>query len=202
MKSFLIFNIALILIFDRCNSISTNDKGKKQQAILLNNKALIIYTHNLFNKDSLNKAVKFIDSALSIYKNINFYYNKYSILRRLGEPKLAINVCDSILMLNSHEFRATLYKGFLYEDLNLKDSEVVYYNEALKLMDSPKSFNGDDILKDRERLIIIGLLKDTLAFRTKFYEFRNKYSKSNNSLFPVYITELQNFDREKYLSDY
>ena len=201
MKNFYVINIALCF-FCSCNLKQSKLNQNEQYSVILNNRSLNIYTRNLFDKDSLNRALILLDSAISLNKDINFYYSKYAVLRRLGEYKMAIGVCDSIFNLNSDEFRAVLYKGFLYEDLNLKDSENVYYRKALGLVNNTKLFKFDSVIKERERLIILGLLKDTTAYRTEFEKFKIKYSHVNNYMIQLYVDELQNFDRKRYLSDY
>src|ERR1700730_215987 len=119
MKNLTFFNLLLICLLWSCNFKS----GSDQQSIYYNNEALRIYSHNLFNEDSLNKALILIDSAIFIKKDMNFFYNKYAIARRLHKYKLGIITCDSILAWNNFDFRANLYKGFLYEDLAMIDSE-------------------------------------------------------------------------------
>jgi hypothetical protein len=51
-----------------------------------------------------------------------------------------------VFNLNSDEFRAVLYKGLLYEDLNLKDAENVYYRKALGLVNNMKLFKSDSVI--------------------------------------------------------
>ncbi len=201
MKKFKTLNFLLLYLFCNCSQ-SEDVQNKNQRAVLLNNNALNVYSRNLFNKDSLNKALVLLDSAILIKRDINFYYNKYAVLRRLGEYKMAINVCDSILDFKSNQFRANLYKGYLYEDLNLKDSETFYYKAALRLIDSTKLFTEDNILRDREQLILLGLLNDSATYHHKLTEFKIKYSNANNQFAQLYINELEDFDREKYLSNY
>lgn len=157
-------------------------------------RAIKTYSHNLFDEDSLFKALVLIDSALYFEKSIGFYFVKYTILRRLGIYKLGINACDNILILDSNNFLATEYKGFLFEDLHLKDSQFAYYYKALNLLDNPKSFNASNILRDKEKIIILGLMEDSIQYKRMFERFKNKYANSKEYFYQGDVEELQTFD--------
>ncbi|HLY71299.1 MAG TPA: hypothetical protein VKR53_16310 [Puia sp.] len=126
--------------------------------------------------------------------------NRYFIERRLKKYDNALTTCDTVLQIHKEDFRANMYKGFLYEDMDSKDSSIFYYKKSLRLIDNPKSFKASEIVKDREKLIVIGLLNDTLEYKKHFNSFITKYDTSK--FFNYYYTEFKNFNRKNYLSNY
>jgi hypothetical protein len=113
---------------------------------------------------------------------------------------MALETCDDLLGFNMNDFRATMYKGFLYEDLKQMDSAMIYYGRALKILDNPNFFKSENIAKDREKIILTGLLKDTFNFKRSVTNFNIKYDTSR--FFKYYSDEFINFDRSKYISDF
>lgn len=84
------------------------------------------------------------------------------------------------------------------EALGRFDSAFSYYRVALHLIDNPHSFNAAEIVKDDERIVITGLLKDTVSFNKLVNEFRKKYKGSTED-FQIYSKKFDNFRREDYV---
>jgi hypothetical protein len=197
MKRLIIFYLLLIGFLSACHLKSKEDENAKRKAIVLNNEAVRIYTHSFFNNDSLNKALNLINSAILLRKDFNFYNNQYAIERRLKRYFLALSTCDTMLNLRNLDFNATLHKGFLFEDLNLKDSQTIYYHKAYALIDDPRSFNASDMVKDRQRIILKGLLYDTIDYQIMTKNFLKKYATSK--IYRGIADEFRHFDRERFL---
>ncbi|MDP4255555.1 MAG: hypothetical protein Q8938_16205, partial [Bacteroidota bacterium] len=159
--------------------------------------ALRIYMHNVSNKDSLQKALILLDSAIFLRKDKNFYTNKYIVARRLGQYTLALASCDSILAVDHNDFFATLHKGYIFEDMNHTDSQNSYYSKAYSLLDSSRAWQSANMVRDREKIILKGLLKDTVAYRQMVDVFIVKYDTSK--VYKGIANEFSTFDRDRFL---
>jgi hypothetical protein len=167
---------------------------------------MMIYAKNLSNSDSLHQALQLIDSAIFVNngildkKNYGFYLNKYVVQRRLRKYVSALQTCDSMMLIHNNDFNANLYKGYIYEDMEIMDSSMFYYYKSRKLIDNPESFRAAEMVKDRQKLILTGLLNDTLLYNKLFTDFINKYDTSR--FIQYYENEFQKFNRKQYLSNY
>lgn len=80
--------------------------------------------------------------------------------------------------------------------------KIIIPHTVLSLFLNKKAFNTEDILKDRQKLIILGLMNDTVRFNKALNNFIDKYPPSKNNFVELYIKEFKNFDKDKYISSY
>jgi len=174
--------------------------NKEKEAMQLADRAMKTFIHHTTNIDSTNRALNLIDSSIKVYQSPKLYFCKFQIYKIEHDELAALRVCDTVLMLDRNNFAFTLEKGYTFEALGRLDSAFSYYRAALQMIDNPHSFNGVEILKDDEKIVITALLKDTVAFNKLVKEFRIKYKDSKDELFQIYSEQLDHFKRENYVN--
>jgi tetratricopeptide (TPR) repeat protein len=185
----------LIPLLAACQNTS-----KERAAMKLAERAMKTFSHHADNIDSTNRALNLIDSSLRLYQSPKLYFCKYQIYKGKNDELAALYVCDTALMLDRTDFPFTLEKGCTLEVLGRLDSAFRYYRIALQMVDSPTSFDAAEIVKDDEKIVITGLLKDTVTFKKLVSEFRTKYQGSKNKYFEMYSKQLDHFKREDYVN--
>jgi len=70
--------------------------------------------------------------------------------------------------------------------------------QALKLVDKTKFQTS--IFKEYERIILYGLLKDTVNFDSKLKQFKKQFNSSDE--FAAYYGDLVKFNRTDYINSY
>lgn len=174
--------------------------NKEKEAMQLAVQAMKTFGRHGTNIDSTNRALYLLDSSIKLYQSPRLYFCKYQIFKSNKDQLSVLHVCDTALMLDRNNFIFTYAKGCTFEALGQLDSAFTYYRVALKLIDNPKSFNATEMLKDDERIVITGLLKDTVSFNKLLNEFRNKYKGSTDKNFQIYSLQLDSFRREDYVN--
>jgi len=158
------------------------------------------FSHHTTNIDSTKRALNLIDSSIKLYRSPRLYFCKYQIYKSKNDELAALSVCDTVLMFDRNNFSFTLEKGCTFEALGKLDSAFTYYRVALQMIDNSKSFNASEIVKDDEKIVITGLLKDTVAFNKLVNEFRIKYNGSKDKDFQIFSEQLDHFRREDYVN--
>lgn len=194
MKFNLLTIVILIPLLGGCQQ--TN---KEKEAMQLADGAMKTFMRHHGNLDSINRALYLIDSSIRLYKSPGLYVYKYQIFKSNNDELSALHVCDTVLMLDRDNFAFTLEKGCTLEALGRLDSAFSYYKVALHLIDNPHSINGAQIVKDYQRIMITGLLKDTVSYNKLVNEFRKKYKGSTED-FQIYSKKFDNFRREDYVN--
>ncbi len=192
--NFIIF-VGSIAILSACHFSS-----KEKEAMQLAERAMKTFIHHTTNIDSTNRALNLIDSSIKLYQSPKLYFCKYQIYKSKNDELAALGVCDTALMLDRNNFLFTLEKGCTFEALGRLDSAYSYYRVALQMIDNSNSFNGSEIVKDDEKIVITGLLKDTVAFNKLVNEFRVKYRGSKDKYFQTFSEQLDHFKREDYVN--
>jgi hypothetical protein len=195
MKFNLIIFVCLAAVFLACR---TSDK--KREANRLAVQAMKTFSHNASNLDSINGALNLLDSAIRLLPAPNIYFGKFQIYKVKNDQLAALHICDTVLMLDGNNFIFTLGKGCTFETLGKLDSAFSYYRVALGMIDNRKSFNAAEITKEEERIVVTGLLKDTVAFNKLVTEFRGKYGGSKDKWVQLYLEGLDQFKRENYVN--
>jgi tetratricopeptide (TPR) repeat protein len=195
MKFILIIFVSLVAELWGCKI-----PGKEKEAMRLADQAMKIFSHHTTNIDSTNRALNLIDSSIKLYQSSKLYFCKYQIYKSKNDVLAALSVCDTALMLDRNNFSFTLEKGCTFEALGRVDSAFSYYRAALQMIDNSNSFNAAEIVKDDEKIVITGLLKDTVAFNKLVNEFRLKYKDSKDKWFQIYSEQLDHFKREDYVN--
>jgi tetratricopeptide (TPR) repeat protein len=163
-------------------------------------RAMKTFSHHTTNIDSTKRALNLIDSSIKLYRSPRLYFCKYQIYKSKNDELAALSVCDTVLMFDRNNFSFTLEKGCTFEALGKLDSAFTYYRVALQMIDNSKSFNASEIVKDDEKIVITGLLKDTVAFNKLVNEFRIKYNGSKDKDFQIFSEQLDHFRREDYVN--
>ena len=195
MKFNLIIFVYLAAIFLACRT-----SGKKKEANRFAVQAMTTFSHNASNIDSTNGALNLFDSAIRLFSAPNIYFGKFQIYKVKNNQLAALHICDTVLMLDRNNFSFTLGKGCTFETLGKLDSAFSYYRVALGMIDNRKSFNATEIVKDEERIVVTGLLKDTIGFNKLVNEFRGKYRGSKDKWVQLYLEGLDHFKRENYVN--
>lgn len=175
--------------------------SQKKEAIRLANLGLWTYDSNTINADSLTKALYLLDSALKIYPVPIAHVYKYQIYRAMNRPLAALRECDSVFIIDSHDYYASLCKGFTFGSMGKTDSAFNYYRIALRNLNGAGNI-APEMARDHERIIIAALLKDTATFNQLVKAFENKYRNSKGELsnmFAESIGEFTHFRRDDYV---
>ncbi len=187
--------IALIfLCFFGCD-----DKDAKSQALEFFQKGSTIFERNPENKDSLLYALKFIESAIKLDStNTRFHLAATRMYLNLKLYDMVINKCDGILLIDKNNYFASLTKGVAFELNNNLDSSKKIFKETLDILEKTKFQTR--IYKDHQRIVLLGLLNDSVDFQLKLKEFHKTHF--SNSQFDAYYSGLINFNKAEYLSNY
>jgi hypothetical protein len=105
-------------------------------------------------------------------------------------------------MIDRNNYFATLFKGYAFEAIGKSDSAFDYYNAALRIVEDPASFKASEMVKDHEKIVLVGLLKDTTNFNKLVSEYRIKYRSTKGYLFELYneeVKEFTHFRRQDYV---
>src|ERR1700683_1272582 len=194
MKFNFIISIGLITILSACQI-----RNNKKEATRLADQAMKTFMPHSISIDSANQALYLLDFAIKLYQSPRLYFCKYQIYKINNHQLAALYICDTVLMHDRFNFSFTLEKGCTFEALGKLDSAFSYYRAALRMIDNRNSFNAAEIEKDDGKIVITGLLKDTVAFTKLTNEFRAKYGSSNDKNFQMYSEQLDHFRREDYL---
>lgn len=165
--------------------LSCRNLGQSKNAMRAANQALFLYRIHGNNPDSINLALYLLDSLNKLHPYPTFYIYKYQILRETNRPLDALLACDSALLLDKHNYTAILGKGYTLEVIGKSDSALYYYRAALPLLDSPNYFRAPEIARDQQRIILKGLLGDTIAFKQSLTKFIAKYQDTAGDLYNV-----------------
>jgi tetratricopeptide (TPR) repeat protein len=188
-----VFFIVFLLALIACH----HQKKIDEKALALNKKATDTFLRNFENADSLHLALSIIDSAINIEpKYVNFYNMKISILSELNKYDQIISVYDKILQLRKNNYFFLLGKGIAFEHLNNLDSANYYYHLALDHFEDMKWKTGAD--KNAEKVILYGILKDTVNFNIQLDLYKKKYS--NEKGFDLMYENLKTFDRNEIIN--
>lgn len=176
-----------------------NKKDTNVKAAAFNKRASDVFKNNPYNNDSLMYAISLFDSAISIEAGrLSFYFNKCQVSMNLKRYDLTINSCNNILSIDRSNFLATFLKGIAYELSNNPDSALNNYNLALRALESTQF--EKPIFKEHQRILLYGLLKDTLNFNSSLNQFKDKFDGNNE--FSAYYEDLVHFDRTNYINSY
>ncbi len=174
--------------------------GKEKEAMRLADQAMKTFSHHTIDIDSTTRAINMLDSAIKLYQSPKLYFCKYQIYKIKHDEPAALRVCDTVLMLDKNNFAFTLEKGCTFEALGRLDSAFSYYRISLQMIDNSNSFNAAEIVKDDEKIVITGLLKDTVAFNKLVNEFQTKYRGSKDKYFQIFSAQFDHFRREDYVN--
>lgn len=186
--------IIVILFLFGCAS-----KDAKSQASRLFLKASKVFANNQNNNDSLNYAVKLLDSAIMFNKkDTRFYFTQVRIFLNLKEFPKVIEKCNKILAINKKSFFAILTKGVAFDRMHRIDSARSAYLSSLKILEETPFKTA--IYRDYQRIIIYGLLNDTVDFHSKLQDFESRY-KTDEEV-SAYSADLKKFNKTDYISSY
>ena len=172
-------------------------KNINEKALAFDKRAANVFSRNFGNPDSLNFALSLIDSAIKIQPDyVSFYSMKISILYELKRYDQIITVYDRILQLQKNNYFFLMGKGITFEHLNKLDSADYYYHLAFDHFDDVKWKSGAD--REVEKVILYGILKDTINFKAQLDIFRKKYSTEKN--YALMYEYLKTFDRDELIN--
>lgn len=190
-NTFLVFFISMISCQNK-NSIDS-------KAADLFKQASDIFKNNPLNNDSLMFAVHLLDSNIHLNNvQTKVYFLKYQISMRLKRYDLAIESTNGVLAADKNNFLALFGKGVAFDLLNNSDSAMNNYKKALGSLESTQFETS--IFKEHERIILYGLLKDTVNFNLRLKQFKEAYS--TNKEFPAFYEDLIQFNRSNYINSY
>ena len=179
--------------------LSCNEKKINQKAQDLDKKATKIYIRNYSNTDSLKYSLSLVDSAIKLQDDhVNFYITKTMVLNQLKKYDQVVDVYDKILHFWKNNCLILLAKGVSFERLNKLDSAFHNYQLALKYLD--KARFKDPKFKEYQKILLYGLLKDSINFNLSLQEFKTRFK--NEKDFSYYYQDLINFDRINYIKSF
>ena len=190
MKHLTLVYMANVVILFSCG------RDKVGIAYHLNKRATEMFARNLRNPDSVRVALKLVDSAIQIDRNVNYFFTKVIIERKLGKFQQALESCNVILSKRANDFRASLYKGYLFEDMNRGDSMIYWYKRALELLSLQKN-RGDKFGTEYLRIVLTGLANDSINYQILLRDFRKNYS--THAGFDEFYKKLLDFHRNEFL---
>ncbi len=180
-KISLVFCFCIFLSCSNREDINSTDQIFYKRASRLFNK-------NMMDKDSLIQAINLLDSAIYINKRLSKYYlTKYQIAIRLKRYDLAINSCNGILAFDRNSFVAIFQKGIAFDlDNNIDSAYRTKFNR--------------EIFKEYERILLYGLLNDSVSFNSQISQFKKKFNDDKE--FSLYYQEVLQFNKSDYLTLY
>lgn len=179
--------------------VGCKTKDASSQAKRLFLRASAILTAGQDNKDSLNRAITLIDSALYYDKNnLNYILVESHIFIQLEKYGKAIDACNRALAVDRNSYFALLTKGVVYDKVNNSDSAHAGYRQALNSLELTRF--ATDIFKDHQRIVLYALMGDTTRFKAKLNEFAERHRNSPD--FPAAYDDLKNFRKEEYLHSF
>jgi tetratricopeptide (TPR) repeat protein len=174
-------------------------KTVNSKAAALFKKASEVFKNNPANNDSLIHAINLLDSSIHLDETQpNFYFTKYQISMLLKRYDLAINSSNRILAIDKNNFLALFGKSVAFELLNNVDSAMYGYKQALGSLESTKF--SSSLYKESERIILYGLLKDTINFNLKLKQFKERFNADKE--FPILYKDLIQFNRDDYIKSF
>jgi len=175
-----------------------NKKTVDAEAAVLFKKASEVFRKNYSNNDSLMYAINLLDSSIHLDARPKFYFTKYQISMLLKRYDLAINSTNGILAIDQNNFMALFLKGIALECSKEIDSAMSNYKLALKSLESTRF--ETPIFKEYQRIILYGLLKDTVNFNLARKQFKEEFN--SNKEFTAYYENLINFNRADYIKSF
>lgn len=176
-----------------------NNNDIKSNAVNYFKRASNIHSRNLDNEDSISYAILLLDTAIQL-DNVNskFLFSRAQMAMEIKKYDLVINSSNKILIIEKNNFMALLLKGIAFELSEETDSASSNFKFALKSLQTTnfKSF----IFKEYQRVILYGLLKDTINFKQRLNYFKEEFNKKEE--FSTYYDELVHFNRNDYLNSY
>jgi len=155
-----------------------------------------------FKEDSLKlmNALRYLDVAIA--KNPNnesAYLNRVSVYVSFKEYEKAVSSINSLFNIKGEYAEGLMYKGMLYEKLQIQDSASIAYGKALNNYN--KRICEADILNDKVHRAILYCLIDGGAKGLK--EINNIIKENPKNDFAKQIKEqvIENFDRDKFINN-
>lgn len=220
--------IVLILLFCECRNTNSNKKDELEEAIantkkfeeIFENKSKIINTKNstelvtialdiqthigwpvsVQDTQRLLVAIDFLNQALYLDSlNRSAYNSKVKILMSMQLWNKSLEVIDEWLSKGKPLYYDYMLKGFVYETIDLNDSSLASFQEALKLFEV-SGYVKDDVKNQVQKAIIIAFL---YGEQNGIEEIDN-IIQNTESTYAIQVKEsvITNFNKKEYVNEY
>ena len=191
-------NVSLIICFIILLGCNEQERLNSADKIFFKS-AGRLFNENMLNNDSLSKAINLLDSAIYINnREPKYYLTKCQIAIHLKKYDLALNSCDGLLAFDKNNYIATFEKGIVFDLIHNPDSANSNYRTAVQLLD--KTSFDNEIFKEYERVILYGLLEDSINFQSNVFKFKREFSEDKN--FSTLFQQIIQFNRNDYLTSF
>lgn len=201
MKNYIFYLVVLpLIILSRCNSQNRQGIIPKKKAVEFNNNAISLSSRYGSNKDSLEKAIMLLDSAISVDSMYKLaYINKGAILCSLGLYQMMLKVLDKAILLDKENPQLVIIQGWILEKTGHKYEAFLKYQKA----------NGmyDILIEKKPNSIQNKIDKAYLQlFLTNREQAIREYEKIAYSSKDAYIAKTKflfySFNRENFIKDF
>lgn len=189
-------SFSLLFLIQACQS---QVKPDKTELIKLNNKAMYILAQSAKNKDSVLKAIQFIEEAI---KKDSLYYASYSnkamLLCNLGNYTDALENLDRAISLNPKLQELKELKGFMLEKIGkFNDSKEIFQN-AIKYYDGKIKSDSANVKFQINRAFLLFFLHNPNIAIQEFNKIKERHP--NNILVKNMEQTFVSFNKERFLN--
>jgi len=118
----------IVLIVSSCNLHGQQNRANAQA---INNRALKLYQEHSNDKDSLERAITLLDSAIKIYPTYKLaYINKGAIYCLLGSYQEMLKVLDKAIVLDKENPQLFIIQGHILEKTGRNYEAMLKYRKA------------------------------------------------------------------------
>lgn len=164
-----VFTIICVLSFCLANDdiIMNNEplvteilsKKIKPEAVIKNNRGVVLMTECMSNVDSLKLAIRYFDEAIAIDSSyVLAYVNKAEVFNRMNESQKSINLLIFATRKLSDDRYLPLLLGQRYEHLGKKDSAQYYYKKLTMTYNNLIQTHPDSVSLRVGRLVALSAI--------------------------------------------
>lgn len=173
----------------------------REKAKEFNQKAIELNMKYGSNKDSLLKAIAFLDLAIENDKTFSIAYsNKLSFLMAVGNREEALVTVDKLIGFNKMIQDFKMVKGHILERMGKKEEAEKIYNDVLIDYDKLISKYPDSVNLKVSRVWVLFFTADKSIAIDEFNKI--KKNSPDNKLVIDTEKDFENFNREEFIKDF
>ena len=149
----------------------------KPEAIIKNNRGVVLMTEYMSNVDSLKLAIHYLDEAIAIDSSyVLAYVNKAEAFNRMNESQKSTNLLIFATRKFSDDRYLPLLLGQRYEHLGKKDSAQYYYKKLAMTYNNLIQIHPDSVSLRVGRLVALSAIygEQTMSIADSIRLFEKK----------------------------
>ncbi len=189
--------LLLLPLFASCD-VNT----KKEAGSDLNNRALKIFHHNTDNKDSLQLALKMLDTAITINSRNSVYYaNKLNVLHRLcSDSALVFSTLEKLERTSKDKNSVLLFRAHSLENLGHYSEANILYEKIYYGYNLLEKKYPDSIYIKTGKLFVMQFLQDSTVVAEAYSKLKAQYP--HDEQVQSFEESLTAFDRKEWINNF